>query len=154
MTTLPAAKRRRKGSAAKYLIGLGVLIAAVAYLIYGNLNSNLVFFVTPSEYKIDAARYAGRTLRLGGVVKPGSEQYDRATLELRFLISDGSTDIPVQYRGAVPDLFRPGQGVVVEGKMQGETFMGENLLVKHSEEYKAPQPGDQVDYKKLLEDTR
>lgn len=151
--TLDAPKTRKK-SPTPYLIGLVLLLLGVGYMIWGNMNSNLVFFVTPSEYKLDQAKYQDRLVRLGGLVKAKSSVYNRDTLNLNFVITDGSQDYPVQYHGAIPDLFAAGRGVVVEGKMQNGTFIGQNLLVKHSEEYKAPKAGEKIDVRKLLEDTQ
>lgn len=151
--TLDAPKTRKK-SPTPYLIGLVLLLIGVGYMIWGNMNSNLVFFVTPSEYKLDQTKYQDRLVRLGGLVKAKSSVYNRDTLNLNFVITDGSQDYPVQYQGAIPDLFAAGRGVVVEGKMQNGTFIGQNLLVKHSEEYKAPKAGEKIDVRKLLEDTQ
>ncbi|GGJ34259.1 cytochrome c maturation protein CcmE [Deinococcus roseus] len=153
MTTLPTA-RRRKQNPTKYLIGLVVLLGAIGYLVYGNIGNSLVYFVTPAEYQQKASEYAGKTLRMGGLVV--SPDYNPDTLELKFTMmdSDGVTKIPVQYNGALPDLFKANQGVVVEGQMQNGTFVGKSLLVKHSEEYRAPHSGDSTDYKKLIEEAQ
>lgn len=146
---LPPAKRRRRNVTGP-VVALVVLLGAVGAMLYGNLNQNVVFFVTPSEYRAAVATYQDKTLRLGGLVK--NETYDPQTQLLRFTISDGTAEYPVRYVGAVPELFRQNQGVVVEGRFEGETFEARQLLVKHSEEYRAPD--SQADYKKLLEDTK
>ena len=152
MTThapLPTARRRRRNPL-PYLLALVALAAVVGALLYGSLQKSLEFFVTPSEYQAQQGTLAGRSLRLGGLVK--GERYDPASLQLRFTITDGSASYPVMYKGAVPDLFKENQGVVVRGHFEGGTFLGQELLVKHSEEYHPPQtPGD---VKRLLEDTK
>lgn len=153
MTTLPQARRRKKNPAG-YIVALVVLLGAVAYVVFGNAGNSLVYFVTPAEYTMKASQYTGKTLRMGGLVT--EPDYNPQTLELKFtmLDSDGVTKIPVQYKGALPDLFKANQGVVVEGQMQNGTFYGTTLLVKHSEEYRAPHSGDGTDYKKLIEGTQ
>ncbi|AFZ66374.1 cytochrome c maturation protein CcmE [Deinococcus peraridilitoris] len=149
---LPPARRRKRGKAG-YLVALIALLGVVGAMLYGNLSKSLVYFVTPTEYRSALAQYQGKTLRLGGLVQ--GEQYDPQTQLLRFTITDGSVHYPVQYQGAVPELFKANQGVVVEGRFTGDTFQARSLLVKHSEEYRAPDgPVDQADLKKLLQDTR
>ncbi len=140
----------------KYIIGLVVVAGALAYLIFGGLGQNLVYFITPSEYFQQADRYQNRQVRLGGLVKEGSLYYNPQTLELRFVVTDGVKDIPIRSSGSTPPaLFGENRGVVVEGKFQGEAFVSQNLLVKHSETYQAPKEGwtpDEV--RKLIEGTQ
>ncbi|RDI96011.1 cytochrome c maturation protein CcmE [Meiothermus sp. QL-1] len=141
---------------AKYIVGLGVIVGALAYLVFGGLGQNLVYFITPSEYFQQAERYQNRSLRLGGLVKEGSLDYNPQTLELRFVVTDGVKDIPVRSSGATPPaLFGENRGVVVEGRFQEGVFVSQNLLVKHSESYQPPKEGwtpEQV--RKLIEETR
>lgn len=140
----------------KYIIGLAVVAGALIYLIFGGLGQNLVYFITPSEYFQQADRYQSRQVRLGGLVKEGSLNYNPQTLELRFVVTDGVKDIPIMSSGSTPPaLFGENRGVVVEGKFQGEAFVSQNLLVKHSETYQAPKEGwtpDEV--RKLIEGTQ
>ncbi|NJK44794.1 MAG: cytochrome c maturation protein CcmE [Pleurocapsa sp. SU_196_0] len=148
MTDTP---RKRSSGALKYGVALVLILGAIGLLLSSSLNSNLTFFITPSEYARDTAKYENRTVRLGGVVEPNTKSFDLNTLELRFKISDGSTVYPVYYKGAPPDLMREGIGVTVQGKFQNGVFNGEELLVKHSEEYRAPKPGEQLDYSRLID---
>lgn len=140
----------------KYIIGLVVVAGALIYLIFGGLGQNLVYFITPSEYFQQTDRYQNRQVRLGGLVKEGSLNYNPQTLELRFMVTDGVKDIPIMSSGSTPPaLFGENRGVVVEGKFQGVAFVSQNLLVKHSETYQAPKEGwtpDEV--RKLIEGTQ
>lgn len=147
---LPAAKTRARPRWPLLVAGAAVL-GLIGYMVLGNANSNLVYYVLPSEYRQDEAKFAGKTLRLGGLAK--DVVYNRDTLALRFNMTDGQASFPVQYRGAVPDLFRNDAVVVMEGRMQGGVFQGNSLLVKHSEEYKAgdSQPKDPAALKTYLE---
>ena len=136
----------------KLIIGLVVIGAALAYLIFGGLGQNLVYFITPSEYFQDEAKYVTRPVRLGGLVKAGTVSYNKDSLELRFVVSDGVNEVPVQAKGTPPALFGENRGVVVEGKFQGGQFVSTNLLVKHSEGYQAPKAGyTPEEVRKLIE---
>src|SRR6202165_529783 len=117
------------------LIGgsLGVLAFAVA-LILGSLRESIVFFNSPTDIADNKAP-PGKRVRLGGMVKMGSlERGDN--LQIRFEVTDGNKDIPVSYRGIVPDLFREGQGVIAEGHIEpGGTFQAETVLAQQHENY-------------------
>jgi cytochrome c-type biogenesis protein CcmE len=142
-------------SAWKYALGLGVIVVAVGWMLSSSLSENLQFFVTPSEYLQNEAKYAGRRVMLGGVVEPDSVAFDKENLKLSFVVSDGTAKFKVLHSGTPPELFKAGTGVTIEGTLigQGSTavFQGERLLVKHSEEYRAPKPGEKVNYGKALE---
>jgi cytochrome c-type biogenesis protein CcmE len=112
------------------LIGasLGVVAVAVA-LILGAMRDSIVFFNSPTDLA-EKKVSVGSRVRLGGMVKFGSLARGD-DLQIRFEVTDGNAEIPVSYRGIVPDLFREGQGVVAEGRMEpGGTF-----LAKHDENY-------------------
>jgi len=117
------------------LIGgsLGVLAMAVA-LMLGAMRDSIVFFNSPTDLAGKMAA-AGTRVRLGGMVKTGRLARG-ADLLVRFEVTDGNKDIPVSYRGIVPDLFREGQGVVAEGHIEpGGTFLADTVLAKHDENY-------------------
>jgi len=112
---------------------LGVLAVAAA-LILGALRDSIVFFNSPTDLA-EKHIMPGTRMRIGGLVKPGSiERGDN--LQVRFAVTDGKADVTVQYRGIVPDLFREGQGVVAEGKLEaGGAFVADTVLAKHDERY-------------------
>jgi cytochrome c-type biogenesis protein CcmE len=117
------------------LIGasLGVLALAVA-LVLGALRQSIVFFNSPSDI-VEQHVAANSRIRMGGLVKPGSVKRGEA-LRITFAVTDGKADIPVAYQGLVPDLFREGQGVVVEGRLApGGLFEADTVLAKHDERY-------------------
>jgi cytochrome c-type biogenesis protein CcmE len=124
------------------LIGssLGVLAVAVA-LVLGSLRESIVFFNSPSDIA-DHKAAPGKRVRLGGMVKMGSvERGD--DLQVRFEVTDGNKDIPVDYRGIVPDLFREGQGVVAEGHVEPDgLFKADTVLAKHDETYMPKEVAD------------
>lgn len=126
----------------RLLIAAAIVAAAFIYLVIGGLRGSIVYYVTPAELNAQGEDAKGKSIRLGGQVKSGSKQWNATTLELRFVLTDGSISIPVHYRGAPPDLFTEGQGAVVEGALaQSGVFEARSIIVKHSEEYKPPADG-------------
>src|ERR1051326_898478 len=97
------------------LLGLGMLGIASALILFA-FNDNLVFFMSPSDLATKGSPET-RRLRLGGLVEAGSvaRQADGRTIDFR--VTDGSSAVPVVFGGVLPDLFREGQGVVVEGAL-------------------------------------
>ncbi len=117
------------------LIGTSLAVLAVAAaLVLGALRDSIVFFNSPTDIA-EKHPAPGSRMRIGGLVKPGSiERGDN--LLVRFAVTDGKTDIAVRYQGIVPDLFREGQGVVAEGKLDtGGVFAADTVLAKHDERY-------------------
>jgi len=116
------------------LLGLGLLGVASALVLFA-FNDNLVFFMGPSDLVAKGAPET-RRLRLGGLVENGSvvRQADGRTID--FKVTDGSKDVPVVFSGVLPDLFREGQGVVVEGALgKNGVFKADTVLAKHDERY-------------------
>jgi cytochrome c-type biogenesis protein CcmE len=117
------------------LIGssIGVLALAVG-LVLNALSGAIVFFNSPSDIK-EKHVAAGTRVRIGGLVKDGSVQRGD-NMRIRFEVTDGKNDVPVTFQGIVPDLFREGQGVVAEGKIEpGGTLDADTVLAKHDERY-------------------
>jgi len=120
----------------KFVIGGAVILAVIVALSLQELQKMTVFFYTPAEVLASPAEFEDKTIRIGALVKQGSVDWNAQAIQLSFKITeDGIKSIPVYYAGVKPDLFREGQGVVVEGKMNGTRFEARQLLVKHSEEY-------------------
>ena len=133
------------------LVALTVAGGFVAYMAFGDIGENLVYFWDVDQLLEKGDKALGATIRLGGVVKEGSLDWDAESNELNFQVTDGITTLDVHATGAPPQMFREGIGVVVEGTMVkvtgGGRFESERLMVKHSNEYKAPEEG--VDAKDL-----
>jgi cytochrome c-type biogenesis protein CcmE len=108
------------------------LIAAVIGVLLVTLQSNLVFFNTPTEL-VDGGPTADR-VRLGGQVVEGS--VISSTDAVEFAVTDGRQVIQVVHSGAPQQLFREGVGVVVEGTWDGARFWSDSMLVKHDEQYR------------------
>ena len=116
------------------LIGSSLAVLALAVgLVLSALRESIVFFNSPSDIAGKDASPSGR-IRMGGLVEPGS--IDRGPeLRITFKVTDGNAAIPVSYRGMLPDLFREGQGVVVEGRYMNGVFTADTVLAKHDERY-------------------
>ena len=115
------------------VFGLGITLALRA------LNSEIVFFLSPTDIAREKP-VAGATLRLGGLVAAGSLQKPDASGLLNFRVTDLAQSVVVHYRGLLPDLFREGQGVVVEGAFdEAGAFFASEVLAKHDETYMPPE---------------
>jgi cytochrome c-type biogenesis protein CcmE len=122
------------------VVGSALIIAVIGVLIYQGLSSNLVYYITPSEL-LAKQGITGQSFRLGGQVRPGSVQLNDKTRFLRFVLQDPKASVQVVSHDLPPQMFRAGIGVVVEGTYSGKLFSATNLMVKHSNAYRAPRPG-------------
>lgn len=130
-------KRRRL----YFAIALVVAGGAGAALIVRALNDNVLYFYSPSDI---AARHVPPDVafRIGGLVEKGSVVRGPGT-EIRFVVTDGRKRVPVTYSGALPDLFREGQGVIASGALApGGVFRASEVLAKHDERYMPPEVVD------------
>lgn len=117
------------------LIGVsGAVLAIAVALVLSAMRDSIVFFHSPTDI-VENHIAAGKRIRLGGLVEPGSLKRS-ADLRISFKVTDGKHTVPVRYQGIVPDLFREGQGVVAEGTLQaGGGFAADTVLAKHDERY-------------------
>jgi cytochrome c-type biogenesis protein CcmE len=124
-----------------YFVLLGMLaLGGAAALVLTAMNDTLVYFYTPSDLK---TRHVGvdRRLRIGGLVEQGSVVHQGDIVH--FVVTDLTATLPVTYRGVLPDLFREGQGVVTEGKLDGQgLFHASEVLAKHDENYMPKEVAD------------
>lgn len=132
------------------LVAVLMIAAGISYILWGGLEQNLVFFVTPSELVDKGKDAVGNPVRLGGVVSPGTvvNQGNILTFEL----SDDHKSVPVITTKTPPQMFHEGIGVVVEGALEEDgRFHAERLMVKHGNEYRPPKEGEipQEIYKSL-----
>ncbi|WP_187336843.1 cytochrome c maturation protein CcmE [Novosphingopyxis iocasae] len=110
------------------LIGAGLLAML-------GLKDQAAYFYQPAAL-VKADVPPGQAIRLGGLVMPGTIKHAADGVTTDFRVGDGEATVPVTYRGIVPDLFTEGSGVVATGRMDGRgTFVADNLLAKHDENY-------------------
>src|SRR5919106_4854286 len=126
------------------MIALGIAALGIATaLVLMAFEKNLVFFFTPSQVAANEAPQ-GRLFRIGGMVEKGSVRRDG--VEVRFTVTDTARAIPVVYRGALPDLFREGKGVVAQGQLGADgVFRAREVLAKHDENYMPPEAAHAVE---------
>ena len=121
------------------LVGLGV----AAYLAASAFRNNLVFFFSPTQVAAKEAP-VDRTFRIGGLVQEGSLKRDG--LNVQFTVTDTAYNVPVVYKGILPDLFKEGRGCVAQGKISADgVFHAEQVLAKHDENYMPPEAGQALD---------
>jgi cytochrome c-type biogenesis protein CcmE len=119
------------------IVGAVVVAALLIAIAYQGVDQTISFY-SPAEVLAKPDSFRAKTIRIMALVEPKSTQWDAQAVRLRFQITEDSRlFIPVEFRGVKPDMYREGQGIVVEGKLDPfGTFQATNLLVKHSEEYK------------------
>jgi cytochrome c-type biogenesis protein CcmE len=129
--------RRKKQRLAILLAGLVALGGATA-MVLAAFRDNLVFFYSPTELAAKPSLVDGR-IRIGGLVETQSVAHEDGH-RISFRVTDGKTDIAVSYDGILPDLFREGQGVVAEGRVDPRgVFVASTILAKHDEKYMPPE---------------
>ncbi|MCF8168044.1 MAG: cytochrome c maturation protein CcmE [Rhodoferax sp.] len=119
------------------IIGGGLATLGIASaLVLNALNSNIALYVTPSEVAAGNSPKE-QAFRIGGMVKDGSLKRDN--LVVHFVMTDKAHDVPVSYKGILPDLFKEGKGAVVQGKLGTDGhFTASEVLAKHDENYMPP----------------
>ena len=130
MSRIAGRKKRRL-----YIVCLGLLCLGVATsLVLTAFEDSIVFFYSPTDIA-EKGLEADRYVRIGGLVEEGSVERHPGN-RIEFVVTDFSNRIPVTYSGILPDLFREGQGVVAEGKLDGDQiFVAQEILAKHDENY-------------------
>lgn len=118
----------------KFLIGGAVLILAIAYLAYTGFVSSATYYYTVTEFTQTASPANSQVVRVSGEVAGGSVVQNGSSL--RFDLVDGSNRLAVAYEGVVPDTFKPGVEIVVEGKLDpGNIFQAKSILTKCASKY-------------------
>ncbi len=131
------------------LVALGVSAAALGLIVFASdkIGENLVYYWSPSEVLSNGEKAYGPTIRMGGVVKAGSIEWDKDSTNLRFAVADANTEgaisVNVVSNEIPPQMFRDHIGVVVEGTFdKSGTFTSNRLMVNHSNEYRPPAEGE------------
>jgi cytochrome c-type biogenesis protein CcmE len=119
------------------VLGIVVGVGIAAGLALSAFRQNVMFYFDPTQVASGKAP-AGQRFRLGGMVTKGSVHREPGSLEIHFLVTDFQSDVPVSYTGVLPDLFREGTGVVAHGRMVNGTFVADEVLAKHDENYMPP----------------
>lgn len=126
-------KKRRLAFVAALVVASG---AGAALVIYA-LKDNVLYFYSPSDV-VSKHVEPGVAFRIGGLVEARSVKHGEAA-DVHFVVTDGKSSIPVDFRGVLPALFREGQGVVATGSLTSSgTFSATEILAKHDERYMPP----------------
>jgi cytochrome c-type biogenesis protein CcmE len=124
--------------------GALAVLGIVAALVLNALNSNIALFISPTDVAAGKAPQ-GKAFRIGGLVKEGSIKRQADGVTVAFIVTDTDTDITVNYKGILPDLFKEGKGVVAQGRMtDGGIFAASEVLAKHDENYMPPEAAKAV----------
>ncbi len=130
----------------KRMMWAGLVVAGVALsvaLATQAFRENLFYFYSPSQVLAGEVP-TDKTIRIGGLVIPGSIERAEGSLTVNFLVTDTKETVPVEYTGILPDLFKDGQGVVARGRMGGDKFVASEVLAKHDENYMPPEVADAI----------
>jgi cytochrome c-type biogenesis protein CcmE len=126
------------------IIVVGVVgITAAGLFIANAFRSNLVYFFSPTEV-LEGKAPADKLFRIGGMVETGSVKKSADGLKVEFVVTDTAKSIPVYYEGILPDLFREGQGVVAQGRLDSGRFLAREVLAKHDEKYMPPEAAQAI----------
>ncbi len=117
---------------------LGGVAASVALATMAS-REKLMFYYDPSQIAAGKAP-ANKRFRVGGMVVKGSVARKSGDLTVRFVLTDMAHEIPVEYTGVLPDLFREGQGIIAHGTLNADgAFVADEVLAKHDEKYMPPE---------------
>ena len=151
-TPAPDAGPLRRTRRLLLLAAGGAVAVALSVLAFGDVGENLVYYWSPSELHEAGDEAVGASIRLGGLVKEGSVSRSDDGLTLEFTVTDGAAQVDVRTTAVPPAMFREGIGVVLEGTMsENGQFATSRLMVKHDNEYQAPDVEDQRSMEELIE---
>jgi len=125
----------------RLFVVLGILggVAASVSLAVMASRENIMFYYDPSQV-VEGKAPAAKRFRIGGMVVKGSVARKPGDLEVRFVLTDFAHQVPVEYTGVLPDLFREGQGIIAHGSLSSRgTFVADEVLAKHDEKYMPPE---------------
>lgn len=126
----------KKKKKMKPLIISSVIFLVIGYLIYAGLRDTMTYYLTVSEVLASTTELGNEPIRVGGIVSPSSVQWDQKTLNLFFTLEEKESTLEVSYQGVVPDSFKPGMEVVLEGIYNGNgKFRATTIMPKCASKY-------------------
>ncbi|XXF80878.1 cytochrome c maturation protein CcmE [Myxococcaceae bacterium GXIMD 01537] len=131
------------------VVALLVAGAGLGFVAFGNIGENLVYYWSPAEMVAQGEKAYGPTIRLGGIVLPGTIHWNESHTTLEFRVAndlhEGAASVLVRSTEVPPQMFREKIGVVVEGTYDAsKVFTSNRLMVNHSNEYRAPKEGEDL----------
>jgi cytochrome c-type biogenesis protein CcmE len=135
-SVVPPPRRRQWGLA----VAGAIILVTIGLVAFTGIGNALTYYLTPTELLARGDAAIGQSVRLGGLVKPGS--VSGPATDLQFVLTDGTNEITVHSTVAPTSSFREGAGAVVEGSLGADgVFEATEVLVKHDENYVAPSEG-------------
>ncbi len=125
----------------KLIIGGLILLAAVGFLFYTSFRDSTATDYTVTQLFDKGNSVLNKPIRVTGNVSPGSVEQKTGDLNMKFTVSDGGKTLPVVYKGVVPDTFKEGNPIVVEGTLDASgVFQATTLMVKCPSKYAPTTP--------------
>ena len=151
--TTPTSETPDRGNRRLLLLAAaGAVAIAISVLAFGDVGENLVYYWSPTELHEAGPEAVGASIRLGGLVEQDSVSRGEDGLTLQFTVTDGTSQVDVRTTAVPPAMFREGIGVVLEGTLREDgQFATSRLMVKHDNEYQAPDVDDQRGMEELIE---
>ena len=133
-------RKRRLYAALAIIVGVGVAAA----LGISAFQDNLLFYFSPSEVHAGEVPQ-DHAIRVGGMVVEGSLSREPGSMKVNFVLTDYGAEVEVEFEGILPDLFREGQGVIAQGRLNADNrFVASEVLAKHDENYMPPEVADSL----------
>lgn len=134
---------KRKHKRLTFVVIAMALVGLATGLVLFALGDGVSLFHSPTDI-VNKQPGPDQRIRLGGLVEEDSVQRDEGSAVVRFIVTDLENTVDVTYEGLLPDLFREGQGIVAEGRMQGGVFVASEVLAKHDENYMPPEVAEAI----------
>jgi cytochrome c-type biogenesis protein CcmE len=119
------------------VLGIVAGVAIAGALALTAFRQNVTYYFLPTQVASGEV-HPGQRFRLGGMVQKGSVHREPGSLEVHFIVTDLTSNVPVTFSKVLPDLFREGTGVIAHGRMENGTFVADEVLAKHDENYMPP----------------
>jgi len=110
-------------------IGVVVIVASVAFLIFSGATGSTMYFLTVPEVQQKLIALKGESIRVAGKVTEDPIDWDVRNLSLTFIIGDAQSRIPVYYKRVKPDMFQAGVDVIVEGRIRQDGVLVASVLM-------------------------
>ncbi len=137
-----AVTTRGRGVRPRHVVVGAVLLAAIGFLLFKGIGTSLDYYVTVRQALAEQGSLHGKTIRLKGIVMPGTISHHGTTVDFTVAQEgDRSLRIPVIEHGSPPQLFREGVPVIVQGRFTGATFVSDQVIVDHTGNYSPERDG-------------
>ena len=122
----------------KALVATIVIGGGVGYFVYQAMQSSWAYYYSVDEFSANSSKVKNHSLRIAGRVKQGSIARDLEEMDLTFILAGSKSEVPVHYKGSVPDNFAEDREVVVQGRLDtAETFQANLLMTRCESKYRA-----------------